>query len=542
MGWWIPFTDHELKATIKECPKQISIEQVRKPIAASRKTVRAVVQLEGDDETADIKSVPCGTYGLSELRGRSITQQEWQGIEMRKRADLEHNVEKPSASNSFSCPSKDVDHNVEVPSISNSPDWSTKGSDQNIEKRSVASNSCGSSTAKPLSKHVVGNETYSTRRSQRCHLGVPSGCMSVQNSRHKSQGEERDKPQRTAFTVKSPKGMLKGASSSSTSESHPRLRSANLSNPNSRQYDHAVLQRDGTGRGILQENSSHATGLSLSSESRQQTTRDPHEMRNSKQKHGNCRGLSAHKPNSVNKKFRCLDCNQTFSTGGYLKYHFKQHLGERPYKCDVCNKSFSQKVQVHSHLKTHLGVHEQYICDVCGKIYTWKYNFISHMSQHKGESLYKCQTCGKSFLSRGNLNKHQRNHTVYNFHKCDVCGKWFPRHCDLKRHIRTHLKRSLQSSLTDQERSNVESKLYRCDLCYQFFTSSSCLLVHKKRHYGIRQFACVHCGRAFFRKPELRVHERKHTGEKPYSCDLCGKRFADKSALRQHNRRHLKYV
>ncbi|GFR60925.1 transposable element Tc3 transposase [Elysia marginata] len=50
MGWSITFTENELKAKIKECWKQIGIEQVRKPIATWRKRVRAVVQLEGSTD------------------------------------------------------------------------------------------------------------------------------------------------------------------------------------------------------------------------------------------------------------------------------------------------------------------------------------------------------------------------------------------------------------------------------------------------------------------------------------------------------------
>ncbi|GFS02352.1 transposable element Tc3 transposase [Elysia marginata] len=47
MGQSIPFTLNELKAKIKECWRQIGIEEVQKSIVTWHNRVRVVVQLEG---------------------------------------------------------------------------------------------------------------------------------------------------------------------------------------------------------------------------------------------------------------------------------------------------------------------------------------------------------------------------------------------------------------------------------------------------------------------------------------------------------------
>ncbi|GFR59991.1 hypothetical protein ElyMa_001810200 [Elysia marginata] len=56
MGRSILFTEDDMKVEIKECWKQIGIEQMRKPIGTWRKRVRAVVQLEEGSSTDLLKT------------------------------------------------------------------------------------------------------------------------------------------------------------------------------------------------------------------------------------------------------------------------------------------------------------------------------------------------------------------------------------------------------------------------------------------------------------------------------------------------------
>lgn len=55
---------------------------------------------------------------------------------------------------------------------------------------------------------------------------------------------------------------------------------------------------------------------------------------------------------------------------------------------------------------------------------------------------------------------------------------------------------------------------------------------------GRRTYACSWCDYKTPRKDNLLVHVRRHTGVKPHSCTLCGKKFSDKSNFNAHVRRH----
>jgi hypothetical protein len=65
-------------------------------------------------------------------------------------------------------------------------------------------------------------------------------------------------------------------------------------------------------------------------------------------------------------------------------------------------------------------------------------------------------------------------------------------------------------------------KVYSCPLCSFTSNTSGNVSKHKRRHLGVRSFACEApgCGKAFMVLAELRRHARIHTGGLPcpYSC------------------------
>ena len=86
---------------------------------------------------------------------------------------------------------------------------------------------------------------------------------------------------------------------------------------------------------------------------------------------------------SQKKPFSCSHCGKSFSSkSNYLKNHLVLHTGEKKYKCVQCERTFSQS----GHLRT-------------------------HMMTHTGEKRYSCVQCLKSFSRGSSLKKHTMIHT-----------------------------------------------------------------------------------------------------------------------------------
>lgn len=89
----------------------------------------------------------------------------------------------------------------------------------------------------------------------------------------------------------------------------------------------------------------------------------------------------------------------------------------------------------------------------------------------------------------------------------------------------------------EQLRTPYKKDLLICDRCGKFFKSTTNLMMHQRRHTGVKDHACTYCSLRFVNSYLLKVHERvRHLGEKPYACRFCEMRFCTSSVRRQHER------
>ena len=96
------------------------------------------------------------------------------------------------------------------------------------------------------------------------------------------------------------------------------------------------------------------------------------------QKRGREVGLSTEVSQQNKKRFKCDECDKSFTRNGELTNHKRIHTEEKPFKCDECEKSFTRNGDLTIHKRKHAGK-RPFVCDKCRKGFLQH----SHLTEHK---------------------------------------------------------------------------------------------------------------------------------------------------------------
>lgn len=170
-------------------------------------------------------------------------------------------------------------------------------------------------------------------------------------------------------------------------------------------------------------------------------------------------------------------------------------------------------------------------CEHCSKVFSRATHLKRHKLTHE-EGKIQCSICDKRFTRLDHLNLHvASNHNDSKPFQCDVpeCKKGFIR----QEHLKKHIEAKHGDGTKDKE---------VCDLCQKTFSNKKYLRTHMKSHSGdiAKGLTCKYCNVEFGGKTELNEHMAKdHQNEKPYLCSECGLRFVRNDYLVIHMRRHM---
>ena len=122
--------------------------------------------------------------------------------------------------------------------------------------------------------------------------------------------------------------------------------------------------------------------------------------------------------------------------------------------------------------------------------------------------------------SRSNMsNSRQNNHRQPRVHQCDICNRVFKKSNDLLRHRRIH----------------TLERPYQCPLCPKSFAVKCALDNHSRTHLDLpKTYKCDICNLNYSYKASLDLHKRLHTGYKPFECNLCSQFFRTSSLYKTH--------
>ena len=142
-------------------------------------------------------------------------------------------------------------------------------------------------------------------------------------------------------------------------------------------------------------------------------------------------------------RFVCEMCGKELKSPSNLECHRKYvHKKNFENVCHICAKSYRDKLLLDEHMIIAHGQGERkFKCDQCDKSFTRQFFLKTHQETHAKATLFKCDQCPKTFWMKSYLRTHVRMiHEKHRPHKCDTCPEAFVYKRDLIKHAKSHIK------------------------------------------------------------------------------------------------------
>lgn len=244
----------------------------------------------------------------------------------------------------------------------------------------------------------------------------------------------------------------------------------------------------------------------------------------------------------VEKSYRCDLCLRRYggvsSTTLRLKPHHHSSArhcpvgGQQFYYCNYCKKWFDSKNELDIHAKLHTPAR----CARCNKLLIEGRNYSRLISSSSSPSSSvpasgNCDHCETLLLNE----RRRKKHACERWYKCSRCNKRFNNASNHNRHIRTHQDESkfkdagLNSSKFSRDDANGHRKIrsknveaagkrYSCNVCHHSFNHQVNLKLHKMSHINSELYCCNYCRDWFGSLQLLTKHLNSHSEFSKKGC------------------------
>ncbi|CAG0884891.1 unnamed protein product [Cyprideis torosa] len=231
---------------------------------------------------------------------------------------------------------------------------------------------------------------------------------------------------------------------------------------------------------------------------------------------------------------------------------------KKVFLCRLCGKRFTKSFDMVRHCRSHRNV-RPFTCGQCGKRFAFKRSMVIHIrSIHERKKPYVCEECCKSFYSLFNLKVHMKGHVGLERSWVCVCKQKFRSLKQMRVHVfECHATDREGEQTEDTSASTQAAKISAdedgsglADPLIKLEDGSLVELIPRRARFGSeimdpderkqRRFSCDLCPAAYKKLDHLLVHKRRHEGVRPFPCETCGKSFTVRSSLIAHQRIHEK--
>lgn len=255
-------------------------------------------------------------------------------------------------------------------------------------------------------------------------------------------------------------------------------------------------------------------------------------------------------------RFPCTVCSKTFGLKSSLEFHMKSHDEHKPFKCKLCFITFTEKSTAIRHLKRQHSKTQDFNTLIESNLkpvnpleLANRINLAGASDHDESKPDIKVEKDAKKVHSTPSL-KSLLEQPLASLEK-------LPKTPDLSNHLERSLVKTpepkgtiVAGALDRSENSSLSeslggsgAKVYSCHLCDKWYSHSSSLTKHMKKHDSLEnsQFVCNICNKKCMSKRDLNCHVLTHSGVQSFTCPICDSSVARKSSLVRHIRKGHKY-